>query len=195
VGDELPAAGIGLPGTSLTARIIECTGARAAVSGYSSRGLHCGNKQAWLFVEGDEHDKRIALILESCARRSITAHREFYRRSPPMPVTIEINDTLAAQLQQNAAAQRISLAEFAQHLLDGALGQIEATDRWTAKNRRRLDLIHQSCTTKLSVQEQQELQELQSALDQRLEPVDDHLLDALRHWQTAADTLPGNRTA
>jgi hypothetical protein len=112
-----------------------------------------------------------------------------------MPVTIEINDVLAAQLQQKASAHRVSLEEFALHLLDGALGQIQATDLWAANNRRRLDLIHQSCTTSLSVQEQQELQELQAALDQRLEPVDDRLLDALRQWQTAADGLPGNGTA
>jgi hypothetical protein len=110
-------------------------------------------------------------------------------------VTIEINDVLAAQLRQQAAAHRISLEEFALHLLDGALGQVQAADLWEAKNRRRLDLIHQSCTTSLSVQEQQELQELQTALDQRLEPLDDRLLDALGQWQKAAAASPGNGAA
>ena len=58
-----------------------------------------------------------------------------------MPVTIQLNDDLAAQLRQKAAARRQSLEEFAQHLLDDALGQLDAADVWAAQNRRRLDLI------------------------------------------------------
>jgi hypothetical protein len=109
-----------------------------------------------------------------------------------MPVTIQLNDALAAQLRKTAAARRLSLEEFTAHLLDGALGQIEAADRWAAQNQRRLDLIRKSCTSSLSSQEQVELQGLQTALDQRLEPFDDALLDSLRHWQSATERLPGN---
>jgi len=107
-----------------------------------------------------------------------------------MPVTVQLNDALAAQLQRKAAARQLSLQEFTLHLLDGALGQIEAADQWAAQNRRRLHLIHQSCTTGLSAQEQAELQALQAAVDQRLEPIDDGMLHGLEQWQNAAECLP-----
>jgi hypothetical protein len=112
-----------------------------------------------------------------------------------MPVTIQLNDTLAAQLQEKAAAHRLSLQEFTVNLLDGALGQLDADGEWAVQNQRRLDLIHKSYTSSLSCQEQAELQGLQAALDQRLEPLDDRLLDTLRQWQSAARQLPGKGTA
>jgi hypothetical protein len=112
-----------------------------------------------------------------------------------MSVTIQLNDTLAAQLKEKAAARQISLEEFTVHLLDGALGQLEIADQWAAQNQRRLDLIRKSCTTRLSPHEQVELQELQAALDQRLEPIDDRLLENLRQWQSAAESRKGNRPA
>jgi len=96
-----------------------------------------------------------------------------------VPVMIELNDALAAQLQEKAAARRLSLEEFTVHLLGGALGQMEAADQWGAQNSRRLDLIRKSCATGLSSPEQLELQALQAAVDQRLEPLDDVLLESL----------------
>ncbi len=107
-----------------------------------------------------------------------------------MPVTIQLNDTLAAQLQQQAAARRLTIEELAAHLLDGALDRLDAADQWAAHNKRRLDLIRKSSTTHLSSQEQVELQDLQAALDQRLEPFDDGLLESLRNWQSAAEQFP-----
>jgi hypothetical protein len=112
-----------------------------------------------------------------------------------VPVTIQLNDALAAQLKKTAAARRLSLEELTAHLLDGALGQIEAADRWAAQNQRRLDLIRKGYATSLSAQEQVELQGLQSALDQRLEPLDDALLDTLRRWQTSTERLSRNGPA
>ncbi len=103
-----------------------------------------------------------------------------------MPITIQLNDPLAAQLQEKAAALHLSLEEFTVRLLDGALGELHAADQWAEQNRRRLDLIRKSCTTSLSAQEQEELQGLQEALDQRLEPMDDRLLETLRQWENAA---------
>jgi len=111
-----------------------------------------------------------------------------------MPVSIQLNDMLAAQLQEKAAARRLSLQEFTVHLLDGALGQLDADAAWAAQNQWRLHLIHKSYTSSLSSQEQAELQGLQAALDQRLEPLDDRLLDTLRKWQSSAARLPGNGT-
>ena len=107
-----------------------------------------------------------------------------------MPVTIQLNDALAAQLQKKAAARRLSLEEFTVHLLDGALGEMETADQWGAQNGRRLDLIRKSCTSSLSSDEQLELQELQAALDHRLEPLDDRLLESLRHWQGLEAACP-----
>src|SRR5438128_3314655 len=103
-----------------------------------------------------------------------------------MPVTIQLNDTLAAELQEKAAAHRLSLEEFTLHPLDGALGEMNAADRWAAHDKRRLELIRKSCTSGLSSEEEGELQGLQAALDQRLEPLDDLLLGSLGHWQIAA---------
>jgi hypothetical protein len=109
-----------------------------------------------------------------------------------MPVTIQLNDALAAQLQKKAAARQVSLDDFTTHLLDGVLGQMDEADQWASKNHRRLDLIRKSTTTSLSSQEQAELQALQTMMDQRLEPLDDRLLDALRQWQITAGRNGGN---
>lgn len=100
-----------------------------------------------------------------------------------MTVTIQLNDALATQLQQKAAAHQLSLEEFAVRLLDGALGRL-ADDEWTERNRRRLELIRKSCAGSLSAEEQAELQALQAELDQRLEPLDDQLLGTLQHGQS-----------
>ncbi len=107
-----------------------------------------------------------------------------------MPVNIQLNDPLAAQLGKKALAHRLSLEEFAVHLLDGALGQIDAADRWKMQNGRRLELIHKCCTSNLTAKEDAELQELQNELDRRLEPVDDRLLDQLQQWQVTLTSFP-----
>ena len=109
-----------------------------------------------------------------------------------MPVTIELNDALAAQLQSKAAARQLSLEEFALNLLGGAVGQIESADRWRSQNQRRLELIRTSCARALSAHEQVELQQLQDSLDLRLEPLDDCLLNRLQDWQSALDKLTGD---
>ena len=106
-----------------------------------------------------------------------------------MPVTIQLNDDLADQLQRKAAVRRLSLEEFTIRLLDGALGEIEAAEAWEDQNRRRQALIRKSSATGLTAEEQAELQELQATLDQRLEPLDERLLEGLRHLQQATANL------
>jgi hypothetical protein len=109
-----------------------------------------------------------------------------------MPVTIQLDDDLAGQLQSKAVAHQLSLEEFTARLLGGALGEMAAAEACQDQNRRRVSLIRKSSTNGLSPQEQAELQELQTALDQRLEPVDEQLLDRLQHLQHATAELSGN---
>ena len=109
-----------------------------------------------------------------------------------MPVTIQLDDDLAGQLQRKAAARQLSLEEFTARLLGGALGEIEAAEAWQGQNRRRVMLIRKSFANGLTPQEQAELQELQAAFDQRLEPIDEQLLDRLQHLQDATANLSAN---
>src|SRR5213593_1527145 len=62
----------------------------------------------------------------------------------PMPVTIQLDDDLAGQLQRKAAEHRLSLEEFTARLLGGALGEIEVAEAWQGQNRRRVMLIRKS---------------------------------------------------
>src|SRR5439155_8863553 len=57
-----------------------------------------------------------------------------------MPITIQLDDDLADQLQRRAACRQLSLEEFALRLLGGALGELEAAETWELHNRRRLTL-------------------------------------------------------
>lgn len=106
-----------------------------------------------------------------------------------MPVTIQLSDELAADLERGAAARRVSLQEFTLRILDGARDEIKEADEWAGNNRRRLDLIRKSCTAGLSEVESAELQELQNALDQRLEPADERLLAGLNQFRAALNSL------
>src|SRR5439155_26976068 len=70
-----------------------------------------------------------------------------------MPVTIQLNDDLADQLQRKAAVRQLSLQEFTIRLLDGALGEITAAEAWEDQNRRRQALIRKSSATGLTAEE------------------------------------------
>ena len=109
-----------------------------------------------------------------------------------MPITIQLDDDLADQLQRRAACRQLSLEEFALRLLGGALGELEAAETWELHNRRRLTLIRKSPASGLSASEQAELQDLQATLDQRLEPIDDQVLAGLQHLQQAMAQGPKN---
>jgi predicted transcriptional regulator len=107
-----------------------------------------------------------------------------------MPVTIHLNDALASRLRGKASARQQSVEEFAEHLLGEALEKMEAEERWRAVNQRRLALIRKGATVPLSPEEQTELQQLQEALDRRLEPADNQLLDQLAQLEQALRDLP-----
>jgi hypothetical protein len=55
-------------------------------------------------------------------KEALAIFQRVARKGAHVPVMIELNDALVAQLQQKAAARRLSLEEFTVHLLGGALG-------------------------------------------------------------------------
>jgi hypothetical protein len=106
-----------------------------------------------------------------------------------MPVSIQIDDALARSLRQEAAAQHLSLEEFALQLLRDEVIRLAASKDWPAKNRRRLALIQKTTTVGLSRAEETELELLQAALDKRLEPLDEKLLANLRRMEEQANRI------
>lgn len=106
-----------------------------------------------------------------------------------MSVTIQLDDALATQLRSRAQAGQVSLEEFARYLLGDALRQLELKERSQAEQQRRLALIRKSASAPLTPEEEEELRQLQEALDRRLEQADDQLLDGLDRLRQAADQL------
>ncbi len=107
-----------------------------------------------------------------------------------MTFTLNLDEMLADQLRKQAAARHLSLEAFAVHLLGEAVEQLETSEQWEPDNQRRVALIRQSATTPLSAAEEEELEALQVALDQRLESMDDRLLATLQRMQHAVAALP-----
>src|SRR5437868_3625730 len=105
-------------------------------------------------------------------------------RSLAMNLTIALDGEHAAQLQKQASSRQLSPEQFARDLLGDALGRIVEEEAWGAMNRRRIDLIRTSRSAGLSAEEAKELEQLQAAVDRRLEPMDRQLLagaEQLRH--------------
>jgi hypothetical protein len=111
-----------------------------------------------------------------------------------MSVTITLTNPLAEELQTRAAAQRLSVEEFATRLLGQAVQQLDDSERWQAQNARRLALLRKSKTAALGADEQAELQQLQAAADRQLEQVDQRLLEELNKMRQAANA-PRERAA
>src|SRR5262249_16583736 len=105
-----------------------------------------------------------------------------------MALTITLDEALTTQLRQHAAALQVSLEECAAQLLSAAVTQLADTARWQQHNQRRVALIHKSMTTPLSREEAAELEQLQAALDQRLEPMDEQLLSSNRRGRVESST-------
>jgi hypothetical protein len=107
-----------------------------------------------------------------------------------MDLTISLDDQQAAQLQRQASSRRLSPEQFARDLLGDALGKIVEEETWGAVNRRRVDLIRKSRSSGLSAEEARDLEQLQAAIDRRLEPLDRHLLATAEHFRRLAEGLP-----
>lgn len=101
-----------------------------------------------------------------------------------------LDENEAAGLQKQASARQLSPEQFARDLLGDALGKIVEEETWGAVNRRRMDLIGKSRSSGLTAEEAKELEQLQAAVDRRLEPVDRHLLAAAEHFRQLAEGLP-----
>jgi len=107
-----------------------------------------------------------------------------------MNLTISLDPRLAAHLQRQASSRHLSPEQFARNLLGAALGRIEEEELWGATNRRRLELIGKNRSSGLNAEESAELEQLQAALDRRLEPMDRQLLAAAEEFRQLAEALP-----
>jgi hypothetical protein len=107
-----------------------------------------------------------------------------------MNLTISLDDKQAAQLQKQASSRRLSPEQLACALLGDALGRIVEEETWDAANRRRLDLLGKSRSAGLSTEEAKELEQLQAAVDRRLEPMDWQLLAGAEQFRHLAEGLP-----
>jgi hypothetical protein len=107
-----------------------------------------------------------------------------------MNLTISLDEPLAAQLQQEASARRLSPEQVTRDLLGSALGKIAEEEAWRDVNRRRGELIGKSRAIGLTAEESKELDQLQAAVDQRLAPMDQRLLAAAEQLRQLAEGLP-----
>ena len=112
-----------------------------------------------------------------------------------MSILIHVHDDLARRLQYEAEQRKLPVEQLAITILDGAVPQRQANEAppgqaneappgqadeaWGARNRRRLDLIRKSTRGQLTDQEQQELDGLQSWLDEHFDSFDAALLKRL----------------
>ena len=87
-----------------------------------------------------------------------------------MSITITFQTDLAQRLESEAMQRHVSVEELATTILDRAVTRTYAD--WSEQNRRRLKLIRTSVQQSLTVEEQQELDTLQAALDVRFEDFD-----------------------
>lgn len=107
-----------------------------------------------------------------------------------MDLTISLDEPLAAQLRREASARHLAPEQVARDLLGRALDKIAEEETWREVNRRRGELIGKSRDLGLTAQESKELDRLQAAVDQRLEPMDRHLLAAAEQFRQFAEGLP-----
>ena len=105
-----------------------------------------------------------------------------------MVVTITVDDHLAARLQAQAAAQHLPVEALALQLLAAAVDN-EDDAAWHAVNQRRMALIQKQCTDALSPDEVGELQHLQDMADQYLAPLDERLLDHVKHFHSQVQRM------
>jgi plasmid stability protein len=106
-----------------------------------------------------------------------------------MSVTITLPDDLGTRLQRRAAAERMSVEEFAVHVLADAAERPFGTEEWRALNARRVDLIRKRLGGQLTASEAQELTQLQQAADRHLEQFDERLLEDLERIESAAKQI------
>ena len=103
-----------------------------------------------------------------------------------MPVTITLNDEMAARLQRQARAQCLSTEQWALTILGHATEYPQELQTWAALNHRRFELIRQQYTSGLNEADERELAELQTAVAKSLEPWDRELSEKLAPYEALA---------
>jgi hypothetical protein len=96
-----------------------------------------------------------------------------------MSIVINVHDDLARRLQTEADNRSVSAEDLAITILDDAVPASPIDPDWGNCNKRRLELIRKSTRCDLTEQEQAELDELQSWLDERFESFDAGILAQL----------------
>lgn len=107
-----------------------------------------------------------------------------------MNLTISLDESLAEQLRRRASATDLSPEQAARELLGRALREVAAEEAGRTSNQRRVELIRKSRYHGLTAEEGRELDQLQAALDQRLEATDRHLLNLAAEFRQLAERLP-----
>jgi hypothetical protein len=106
-----------------------------------------------------------------------------------MDLTISLDEALAEQLRRRAPANEVSPEQAATELLGRALHRIAEEEAWDCSNQRRGELIQKSRSIGLTPEESREMDDLQAALDQRLEAMDRQLFDVAEGFREAKDDL------
>jgi hypothetical protein len=107
-----------------------------------------------------------------------------------MNLTISLDERLATVLQQEASARGLSAEQVACDLLGSALSKIADEAVWRRIHQRRGELIRKRRDLGLTGEESTELDQLQAAVDQHLEPMDRHLLATAEQFRQLAEGLP-----
>ena len=107
-----------------------------------------------------------------------------------MEVTVQLEDSLAKELRQQASDENTSVEELAQRLMSDALQERIAARRWSVQNRRRLELIARKLTAPLGAEEEEEFRQLQSLACTRAAPFDKALLQTAASLRRAIEQLP-----
>ena len=106
-----------------------------------------------------------------------------------MPLTITLNDELAARLQSQARAHTIPAEQWALMILAEAIEHPRDDESWKQLNQRRLELIHGKYHGGLDEAQERELCALQALADKRLEALDRPRLEWLKPYEALADKL------
>ncbi len=103
-----------------------------------------------------------------------------------MTVTITLPDDLVARLRSRAAAERLSVEEYAAQALAHVVEHPADAGTWDARNQRRLSLIRKRFAGRLTADEDVELSELQELADRQLEQLDQQMLGDIADLEAQA---------
>ena len=113
-----------------------------------------------------------------------------------MSQTIAVPDKFVARLEKKAHSQQTTVESLVVTILDAAIDADDSSDDWSAKNARRVALIHQRFAHGLDAAETRELEHLQDLATERLEAWDSQLLSDVAAMRKAVErVVPHTGTA